>query len=295
MITEDRLAQWASPPSESEQTKADNAERVIREALTSADSLRGVSFDVFTQGSYKANTNTRLNSDVDICVRATDTFFYDLGPVKLTQLDLPPATLQYTSFRSMVETALVDRFGRGGVTRGNKAFDVHANTYRLDADVVVAFGHRRYFMGANNSPLYHEGIKFFPDKGQGIENWPDQTHRNGVDKNTRTGRRCKAAIRILKRLRDQMQADGIVAANDIGSFLIESLVWNVPDDGFTSGTYRALTQNVLAFLFNQTRDDVSCLEWGEVNELKYIFRGSSGLRARVHSFISAAWDFVGLS
>jgi hypothetical protein len=40
---------------------------------------------------------------------------------------------------------LTDFFDRGAVQRGNKAFDVHANTYRVDADVVAAFEYRWYF------------------------------------------------------------------------------------------------------------------------------------------------------
>src|SRR6185295_19844708 len=122
-------------------------------------------------------------------------------------------------------------------------------------------------------------------------NWPDQVQENGVAKNNRTARRYKAAIRTLKRLRDQMQADHIPGAANIGSFLIESLVWNVPDDQFATSTYRDMTQNVLAGLWNATENDNTCLEWGEVSDLKYVFRGSVGLRQRVHAFVDAAWTY----
>jgi hypothetical protein len=295
MIDEDRLRQWAQPPSDTETTKADNAERIIRETLTAAPALRALDLRVFTQGSYKAKTNTRQNSDVDVCVLCRDTFFYDLSTGGLTNADvsLAPATLLYPQFRSMVEEVLVKRFGREGVTRGSKAFDVHANSYRLDADVVVAFEHRRYQRLPNGNIEWLSGIEFAPDLGRRIINWPDQAYDNGVEKNTRTGKRYKAAIRVLKRLRDCLQDEHEAAANEIGSFLIECLVWNVPDDHFESSTLRGTTQNVLAFLWNEAREDASCSEWGEVSDLKYVLRGSPGLRERVHAFCDSAWNYIG--
>ena len=51
----------------------------------------------------------------------------------------------------------------------------------------------------------------------------------------------------------------------------------------------------LAYLFNNTRTDEECSEWGEVSELKYLFRGpQKWTRAQAHAFISAAWDYLGL-
>jgi len=37
-----------------------------------------------------------------------------------------------------------------------------------------------------------------------------------------------------------------------------------------------------------------CSEWGEINELKYLFRtGQPWTLLQAHSFASAAWDFLG--
>ena len=90
-----------------------------------------------------------------------------------------------------------------------------------------------------------------------------------------------------------MQDRGIAAANDIGSFLIESLVWNVPNENFERGGYRAIMCAVLAHTLNNTRKDDYCAEWGEVNELKYVLRGQPGLRAKVNVFLDAAWNELG--
>jgi hypothetical protein len=299
MSLEDTLSAWAKGPGTTEQTKCENAERVVREALRADSFLKTLdpAPRVFVQGSYKAHTNVRADSDVDICILLPDTYFWNIHFSDITENEVPgirPAPLSFEDFRSAVETALVNRFGRKGVTRGNKAFDVHANTYRLDADVVAAFEHRRYLKRRPDGVIPYElGIEFRTDSGARIINWPDQTYANGVAKNNRTARMYKRAIRIVKRLRNQMQVENVAAAKDIGSFLIESLVWNVPDEGFAYDTYSSVIRYVLAHSFNGTIEDSRCEEWGEVNELKYIFKGSPGLRDRTHRFLSAAWDYLG--
>jgi len=40
---------------------------------------------------------------------------------------------------------LVDRFGRAVVKRGNRAFNIRENTYRVEADVVPLFEFRQYW------------------------------------------------------------------------------------------------------------------------------------------------------
>ena len=76
---ETAFVSWAKPPSETEQTKAENAESAIKAAIDNHSKLASMNITVFAQGSYKANTNVRLDSDVDICVRLDDTFFFDLS------------------------------------------------------------------------------------------------------------------------------------------------------------------------------------------------------------------------
>ena len=297
MSLEDTLASWAKGPGTTEQTKCDNAERVIREALQADSFLKTLNPAprVFVQGSYKANTNVRADSDVDVCVVLPETYFWNIQFSDITVEQVPGTKppICFTDFKNAVETALVNRFGRSGVARGDKAFDVHANTYRIDADVVAAFEHRRYLKRRLDGVVPYElGIEFRTDGGSQIINWPDQTYDNGVAKNNRNGRAYKRAIRIAKRLRNQMQEENIAAAQDIGSFLIESLVWNVPDEGFGYDNYADVIRHVLAHTFNGTMNDSGCQEWGEVNERKYIFKGAPSVREKAHRFLSAAWDYL---
>lgn len=296
---EDVFATWAKGPGETEQTKCENAESVIKRAIKNSSALSRLDQRTFTQGSYAARTSVSLDSDVDICVCLNQNFYYQLpstGSQNPADYGIGPATISFGDFKNLVGRALESELGSSAIKRGNKAFDVHENNYRVDADVAPAFEHRRYTgFDAYGRPTYISGIEIVSDAGEYIINWPQQTLDNGVAKNDRTNRRYKRIIRILKRLRNAMQDEKINAANDIASFLIECLVWNVPDSYFVADSYTPIVHDVLAHTFNATRTQDECNDWGEVNELMYLFR--DGLKAwtreQAHDFIASAWDYLG--
>lgn len=292
MSWEDKFHTWAQPPSETEQEKCENAERVIRKAIEASAALKDRSVVVFPQGSYRNRTNVKMDSDVDICVMCRDSFFFGL-PDGMTAVDFgisTPAAYPYAQFKNDVGAALTSYLGARAVTRGGKAFDVHENSYRVDADVVACFEMRRY----RRDGSYIEGTSFVPDTGTRIENWPQQHYDNGVRKNEATSRAFKAGVRTLKNLRNEMAEAGIAEAKPIPSYLIESLVWNVPNEGFTHDTYSADLRYALVHLFNSTKTDEACSEWGEINELKYLFRSAQPwTREQANRFIVAAWNRVG--
>jgi len=295
-IDEDQLLTWAKGPGKVEQDRSDNAVSVVKKAIAENDELRELDTKVFPQGSYNARTNTRQNSDVDMAVCLNSIFFPDYPSGKGGDYyGHDDGDISFTSFKNMVEKALVDYFGKEAVQRGDKAIDVHENSYRVDADVVPVFKHRRYHSDGSDNWIKPEGVGFLPDdEVRVVKNWPEQTYSNGVDKNKATDRCYKRIIRILKRLRDQMQEDGVDDAKDIASFLIESLAWNVPNEGFTHSTYMADLRYVLAHVFNKTREGRFCSEWGEVNDLKYLFQSTQPwTRKQANKFIDAAWDYVG--
>jgi len=153
---------WAKGPSDTEKTKAENAERQIRQAINTSSKLQNRNITVFTQGSYRNRVNVRKDSDVDIGILCYDTFFpeYPDDNVKmLLESSMVNATYKYQTFKNEVEEALVAKFGRLSVERGNKAFDIKENTYRVEADVVAFFEHRRYLSTTN----YISGVEMIPD------------------------------------------------------------------------------------------------------------------------------------
>lgn len=294
-ISEDTLSSWAKGPGQTESDKCDNAVRAIRKAIDASTELAKLDITVFPQGSYRARTNVRQNSDVDVCVRCNTTFFpqYPTGTNQAT-FGHSDSALTFAQYKNLVYTALVSYFGRDGVSWGNKAFDVHKNTYRIDADVVPTFEHRRYIALANGQYTYYSGVEFAPDNGPRIINWPDQTYANGVKRNDETSRRYKRLIRVMKRLRDRMKDDGLESAKGFPSFLIECLVWNANVSVFDPTLYTEMLRAVIVDLWSRTDTDSNCSTWGEVNELKYLFRASQPwTREQVRLFLRDAWNFVG--
>ncbi|MBX7149140.1 nucleotidyltransferase [bacterium] len=289
---ENLLISWAEPPSATEDQRCTNAVQVIKNAIDDYEPFKYKSIEVFAQGSYRNGTNVKAESDVDVCVRCMDVFFANY-PQGMGDNDFgnSPATYRYSEFKNDVDRALRQYLGTNVVNRGNKAFDLHANSYRIDADVVPAFEHRRY----DNFGNYISGTEIHPDNGVKIINWPHQNYENGVNKNKATGFRFKKLVRILKNVRHNMEANGMAAAKPIPSYLIECLVWNVPNDRFGNESYTDDLKNILLHLYSCTKDDAQCSEWGEINELKYLFRWQQPwTRQQAHEFVVAVWAYLGL-
>ncbi len=296
--------QWAKPPSETEEEKASNVASMIRSAINGSTALNCRDVTVYATGSYRNNTNTRTESDVDVAVVLKDCFFHADLPVGLTReaLGVSDSTQTFLGFRNDVHEALRAKFGRG-VTRGPKAFDIHENSYRLDADVAVFFEHRRYTGNKNpdGSWHYYEGVEMRPEDAPAkrIINWHHQHYEHGVVKNAATGRRFKRIVRILKRLRTHLLANGSaaerLAAAPIASFLIESLVYNVPAEHFNQSTetYYDDAKKVIGWLWNRINEK-ACNDFKEVSEFKWLLRAGQPWDAeQAKNFLAVAWGHVG--
>lgn len=290
-FTEDKLARWAAPPSQTERDRMENAERAVRNAIASYDKLCARDIKIFAQGSYRNRVNVRQDSDVDIAVVCRNSFFWEGQPGQtLASLGFSDATYLFDDFRAELEHALTSYFGSLFVTPGDKAFDIKANTYRVDADVAPFFEHRRF----DATGSYSCGVEMRTRSGQRVINWPDHHYENGVAKNARTNRAYKGCVRILKTIRYAMVAEGYQSAKDLSSFLMECLIWNVPDNYFGDETWTSDLRNCLAHLYNKTLHFSDCKDWGEVSEMKYLFAHTQPWNwESTHRFISDCWDYVG--
>ena len=300
---EQTFRNWSKPSSDSECEKQENAERMIGDAVRSYEPLKQRDIKIIPQGSYRNNTNVRQESDVDICVCCMEPFFDDYTVADYGRLDAGNYAHPYTyaEFKNDVRAALEAKFGKTGVTRGDKAFDVHANSYRVDADVVPAFAYRLYkkkeynfFLGAQ-VPSYVEpqGTRFISDSGKAIINWPEQHYSSGVQKNKDTGGRFKLIVRAVKRLKFYLIAQNVEVAEPVASYLIECLMYNVPTSVFTGDSYKENVQNALLTCFSATQTDEGCKNWDEVSRMKFLFRPTQPwTRQQAYDFVLAAWSYV---
>ena len=292
---ETKFASWAKGPSPTEQEKAANAERQIRQAINSSEKLKARDIRVFTQGSYRNRVNVRLDSDVDVGVVCYDTYFpvYPDDNAKLlieNRNKVQDATYTYAEFKNELEEALIARFGKAAVQRGSKAFDIKENSYRVNADVAAFFEHRRY----NKYGNYISGVEMRSDNFLKIINWPEQHYENGIRKNNDTYRKYKRIARIVKSLSNEMSRKEIISAIKTPSFLVECLVWNTPNHLLSQATYYSSVRETLVFLNNSTLNYSTCKEWGEVSDLKYLFNNVQPWTLQdTHQFIKDAWDYIG--
>lgn len=290
---ESKFRDWAAPPGITETKRCENAVGAVRNAIKASSKLRARDVSVILQGSYNNNTNTKGESDVDIGVVCRDSFFHVLPDgVTPQSMSIVPATYSFAQFKNDLGEALTSYFGQGAVTRGNKAFDVRETSYHVEADVAPFFPHHRY--AASGS--FDEGVEMRPDNdpNKRIINWPDQHYANGVAKNKDTGTRFKSMVRVLKSLRNEMCEKKMLVAEPAIGFLNECLVWNTPNHLFGSDRYYDDLNAILTHLYNATKTDDPCREWGEVSELKYLFRSSQKwTRQQAHDFVLAAWRHVG--
>lgn len=305
---EPKLQRWSVGPGKTEEEKMQHAVTAIRAAIDGSAAIGTHDIEILATGSFKNRTHIPAESDVDVAVIYKDVFFNDWDfadpraandPAVVQELmreaNVVPATYEYSDYKNEVEAALVAHFGRAAVKRGDKAFDIRENTYRVDSDCVAVWEHRQWQRDAYGRLVPHKGVRFISDSGKDIMNWPKQQFENGEAKHNRTSRQFKRMVRIVKNLCNEMNEAGIAAAEPIPSFLIENLVYQVPDDQFARPTFYAKLREVLAWLFNNTMPGKDCSEWTEENEIKFLFHSRQPwTQEQAHAFISAAWDYVGL-
>lgn len=290
-FTEETLNNWRYPASDTEETKLANAEKMVREAIADSEELKNKSTEIFGQGSYANDTNVKINSDIDINVCLSDTIFIQIPEGKKQEdFGYSDSDYKFSEYKDAVERALVKKFGRKDVVRNDKCITVLANTYRVEADVVPTFKYNRHDDNGGKAI----GTKFITDEGYPVINYPLQHIENGKLKNSQTQKRFKRLTRIFKRLRYKMIEDKIPVSDNITSFLIECLLWNVPNKVFNDyDTWTERLKQSIIFLYNNTKEDKDCKEWGEVSELLYLFHtGRKWSSKDVNSFLLQAWKYL---
>lgn len=292
--SEETLDNWRKPASDNEEAKLENARTLVRKALQENATLAKHNYQIFGQGSYANDTNVRLNSDIDLNVMYTDSFYYDLPTGKTEQdYNITPATgLSFSGYKDVIEQALIIAFGRNFVKRENKCIRILGNGGRGECDVVPTFELRRYHERGG----YLSGVRFITDEGTLVDGYPKQHTANAIEKNKETSRRFKRLTRIFKRIRHKMIEDRVAIPQGITSFLIESLIWNVPNSIFNDAkSWTEMAREAIVHIYNQTKEESTCSEWGEVSELLYLFRGRRKWTVKdVNQFTIDLWKYLEL-
>ena len=289
MSLEDKLSGWTAPSSNTEKDKQDRTERMIREAINSHTPFDNCSLKVFAKGSYANNTNVRSDSDVDIAVECTEVLYWEESekgnhpPGESYEGIWTPAKL-----RAELIAAMTAKFPGQVDTSGSTAIQINSGSARVDADVVPCFRFRYYMKYGTR-----DGTKIFKKDGSSIVNYPIQQIENGTAKNKATNYAYKKGARLLKRIENEMAADGTF--RELPSYFMECLAYNCPNHVFSHSTW---TQCLRAMLFhiwdNLQGDEPNEGRWLEVNECFYLFHSSQKwTRADGREFAKAAWNYFG--
>lgn len=289
-FSEETLTSWTKPPSETEEAQLANSERMVKEAINSEEILKKLNTTTFGQGSYANDTNVNAKSDIDINVRLSDTIFIQLPPDKKQEdFGYSDSTYTFQDYKKAVFNALVNKFGKSDVEWKDKCLTVKGNSYRTVTDVVPTFKLKRH----DSSTSMVEGTRFISDGGKTITNFPLQHIENGKKKNANTGKGFKRLTRIHKRLRYKMIDDKINVSDNITSFLLECLMWNLPNHIYNNNTtWTEILKQSIIYLYEQTKEESTCKEWGEVSELLYLFVGRKWTVKDVNDYLVLTWNYL---
>lgn len=287
-FTNEKLLSYSKPISNTEETRCKNAIRMISNALkdkgfnekqeiklsfidTYAYETRlkkgSREIKLLVQGSYANNTNVKVNSDVDVAVIQENVFNtnYRTG-VTDENYGFISSNYRNDQYKKDIYDDLTSYFGQGNVKWNNKCLSIEGNSYRTDSDAVPARRNRDYRGDYRiASENYIGGIRIVPDKGEPVINYPEQHIENGRDKNNATNRYFKKNVRIIKKIRYLMIDNQIGSASKVSSFMLESLLWNIPNYMFTTDSnYLDRFNELLSYIKNNSNLDT----YKEANGIK---------------------------
>jgi hypothetical protein len=295
---EDLLRRYSKPSSDAEQQRQDAAEALVRDAVAAAPALAGIRLSVVPKGSYKNNTNVRLDSDVDVAVVSHEVAYWDdsqVPPSERGRIVHHPATnwLKPAELRAALIAASEKVGGKESVHPGRVSIQIDAlRSRRTSVDIVPSYDFRRYVLRSDGSVGMHKGMSVFPTAGAQITNWPEQQYTNGVAKNTRTSTRYKQLVRVMKNVENALVASDTIT--ELPSYFIECLVYNVPDSAFGHSTLTEDARETIRSIYDLTKDAPSSHAMVEVNGLKWLFRsGQSWTPSQAKDFASKAWVRLG--
>lgn len=305
------LVALALAPSPTEREKAARTHKIIRDHLETDPALKKYRVDTYLQGSYKNSTNVRGDSDVDMGIFTDQVFIYETAWLPTEprmvygrmskslkesvdeELDaLPRGDFTFNEYRADVLASLRREYG-DSVIDGNKAINVLANTYRIDADVLPCIAFRQYHL-QGSAATYHKGIAFFDKLGTRHVNFPHQHFDNLSNKDQTSSGKVKGCIRILKRLRNEFEEAGSWDRKRSPSYYLEGLVWNVPDHLFVGG-YQTVMFEVLKYLWSDLTEKKDKDGLGTYAQANGIFRLFSSRCWNVDdalAFIELTWRAI---
>ena len=289
---EEKIVAWSQDPSATEQERIDRTIRMVTEAINDDAFLSTLQKEVFLQGSYRNQTNTRLDSDIDVCVVFTQVAYHDQAPMLRNPVSIGTAQHHPVDLKERLRAALASKFDARSVKAGPKAIFVKPSTVRVDADVVAAVAYLYHFTNANGDHDAYIGTAIPVGSGFAT-NFPHHHYRVGLAKDIETNGAYKKMVRFFKRMNQEFDPK-----DQLPSFYIESLIFNCDRDCFFKPTYYAIATAILEQIRIVVTSTYPPL-WLEANGMKRlwhqcILRGGNFNIGDAERFINRAKREMGL-
>jgi hypothetical protein len=207
------------------------AEAELREALGRSSRLGARSWEIFAQGSRANNTSIEHSSDIDLVLMLKT-----------------PLESSWEQFRDDVLATLGESYT---VRMGRRCLNVDEpdSLFGEMVDILVA---TEFHLGSE------AGVFFCDIDGRPIVNFPRQHRRNGDAKDLRTGGRFKEAVRAAKRAKKRAERERMIAEGAAPSYLLECLLYNVPDHLYRRSSVQESYREALRWLDRCALADLPC-------------------------------------
>ncbi len=285
-ILENQLETWSR---QGATTSASDLYQRIKDALENDQTLKGRSFEIFLQGSYRNSTNIRGDSDVDVVVMLTDTYMPEYGALdeynkNILKSKANPATYKLRDFRTDVLHIIEREFSSHKVEEGGKSIKIPRTGNNIPADIVPCLKYRYYLPPKTllSKPTYIEGLWIWDVKRkQSAISYPKKSYENGVTKQGRTSNWYKPTVRMLKNARGWLEDNNFIKQGLASSHSLECLAYNVPDYCF-GNSYGETFSKTLQWL---QRADLS--NFVSQNGFQRLFQSGRWTEEDAHVFIGA--------
>lgn len=246
-ISEQTLSGWAR---QGAIVSAKATHEKIRDVISGISFPRGVTPEVYLQGSYKNDTNIRGTSDVDIVIELNKQI-----NMMLLYRDAIDASLkqQWFNHRELVIKELQRKYGSNQILVDKKCIKVAESHSTLKADVVVAFRRTHTIYLATGPLTTYDGMEFYvPDENRWVVNYPKMHYTNGVKKNSPEGTNgwYKHLVRVFKNYCKEVSVD-------VPSYFLECLIYNAPNNLF-GPNYQTSFNKVLDWLRTAPLENFMC-------------------------------------
>lgn len=295
-ILEDKIRLWDDGISDTNKEKCSNALKMVKDAIADSDFDYKDNIDIQLQGSFANNTNISKESDIDIGVVLSNRFFVNTVPPK-TSADYGYINSEYTfnSFKTDIFRILNEKFKSTAPVIGKKSIKISENSYHSKIDVVPFFIYRNYDLFGN----YSEGVALLDENGKVVANYPKQHIENNTKKNIDTLYYYKKMVRCIKHIKEEMKENDIDVSN-IKSFVLESLVYNVPNTLFNIDCYKMTNPSApkAALLISVVNKIIYLIKYNcnnlvEANNIKKLFDNTANRNSNDYlNFFNTLLEFI---